>query len=61
MYADVLTTDTTWTFQLRVNGEWQRYSQAEFRTEQDCRAAAATVYGGTVESRILKISREVMQ
>ena len=59
MYADVFTTDTTWTFQLRVDGEWQRYSQAEYCTEQDCRTAAA-VYGGQIESRIIKITRDVV-
>ena len=61
MFADVYTLDTTWQFQIQQpDGSWQHYSQAEYASEEDCRAQAGQVYGGQVTTRIVKISREVM-
>ncbi len=59
VFAEPMTLDTTWQFQLLVAGNWEWYSQAEYRTEADCRAAASRVYGGTVEYRIIRHARMI--
>lgn len=61
-FADVFTIETTWQFQLLgPSGQWNWYSQAEYRTEQACRAAAQLVYGGGLKYRLIRHDRTVVE
>jgi len=60
IFADVYTLDTTWQFQLRVNGDWHWHSQVEYRTEAACREAAEQVYGGGCEYRLVRHERSIV-
>lgn len=55
------TLDITYALQLRwPDGTWHFHSQAEYTTADDVREYGAQIYGGTVEFRVVKIVREVL-
>ncbi len=61
IFADAFTLDTTWQFQLQSrDGEWNWYSQAEYRTEEACREQAKQVYGGGLPYRLIRHDRVIV-
>ena len=60
-FADILTMETSWQFQLLINGQWSWYSQVEYRTEEACREAANRVYGGGLKYRLIRHDRTIVE
>ncbi len=60
--AEVMTLETTWNFQWdNGDGTWSWYSQAEYVSEEACRAYAESCYGGGLKYRVIKIERHIIE
>lgn len=57
-----MTLDPTYLIQVQLSdGDWQFYSQYEYPSEADARDFASRLYGGTVTTRLVKVTRTVIE